>query len=35
MRLAVIVERVETANRKVVGWLPTGPAEPFFDSAFL
>jgi hypothetical protein len=33
--VALIVERVETADRQVVGWLPTGPAEPFFDSALL
>ena len=25
----------ETADRAVTGWLPTGPAEPFFDSALL
>ena len=24
-----IVECVETADREIVGWLPTGPAEPF------
>jgi hypothetical protein len=33
--VAQLVERVETADRAVVGWLPTGPAEPFFDSALL
>ena len=31
--VALLVERVETRDRQVVGWLPTGPAEPFFDSA--
>jgi hypothetical protein len=29
------VERVETADRQVVGWLPTGPAAPFIDPALL
>jgi hypothetical protein len=33
--VALLVERVETADRQVVGWLPTGPAEPFVDSALL
>jgi hypothetical protein len=33
--VALLVERVETADREVVGWLPTGPTEPFFDSALL
>jgi hypothetical protein len=33
--VALLVERVETADRQVVGWLPTRPAEPFFDSALL
>ena len=31
--VALLVDRVETADRDVVCWLPTGPAEPFFDSA--
>ncbi len=31
--VTLLVDRVETADREVVGWLPTGPAEPFFDSA--
>jgi hypothetical protein len=22
------------SDRQIFGWLPTGPAEPFFDSAF-
>jgi hypothetical protein len=29
------VERLETADRHVVGSLPTAPAAPFFDSALL
>jgi len=33
--VALLVERVETRDREVVAWLPTGPAEPFFDSALL
>ena len=33
--VSLLVERVETDDRHVVGWLPTGPAEPFFDSAML
>ena len=33
--VALLVERVETRDRQVVGWVPTGPAEPFFDSALL
>jgi hypothetical protein len=31
----LLVERVETRDRQVVGWVPTGPAEPFLDSAML
>ncbi|MET1231997.1 MAG: hypothetical protein ABWY52_03995 [Candidatus Limnocylindrales bacterium] len=26
--VALIVEPVETADRQVVGWLPTGPTKP-------
>jgi hypothetical protein len=33
--VALLVERVETRDRQVVGWVPTGPAEPFFNSALL
>ena len=33
--VALLVERVETRDRQVVGWVPTGPAEPFFDSALV
>ena len=33
--VAPLVERVETRDRQVVGWVPTGPAEPFVDSALL
>ncbi len=33
--VALLVERVETRDRQVVGWVPTGPAEPLFDSALL
>ena len=28
--VALLVERVETRDRQVVGWVPTRPAEPFF-----
>ncbi len=31
--VALLVERVGTRDRQVIGWVPTGPAEPFFDSA--
>lgn len=33
--VALLVERVETRDRQVVGWVPTGAAEPFFDAAML
>jgi DNA invertase Pin-like site-specific DNA recombinase len=33
--VALLVERVETRDREVVGWVPTGAAEPFFDAAML
>ena len=33
--VALLVERVETKDRQVVGWLPTELAKPFFDSALL
>ena len=33
--VALLVERVETRDQQVVGWVPTGAAEPSFDSALL
>ena len=33
--VAMLVERVETRDRQDVGSVPTGPAQPFFDSALL
>ena len=33
--VALLVERVVARGRHAVAWVPTGPAEPFFDSALL
>jgi hypothetical protein len=33
--VALLVKRVETRDRQVVGWVPTGPAEPFLDPEML